>query len=88
MPPTTPTDLGAAVVCLAIATLLAASLASLTGSEGVKEMIGESSMWNPLVRVTMATVGRGGGRTERCQGAGPQQSREGDTFAGSLWTRS
>jgi hypothetical protein len=48
-PPTTPTDLGAAVDCLAVATLLAPSSAILTGSEGVKATVGESSMRNPLV---------------------------------------
>ena len=64
MPPTMPPDLCAAVDCLAVATLLAPSSASLTGSEGVKAMVGESSMWNPLVRATMATVAaEGGGRS-------------------------
>jgi len=56
MPPTTTTDLGAAVDCLAVATLLAASSVSLTGSEGVKATVGESTMQNPLVRVTMVTA--------------------------------
>ena len=50
------TDLGAAVVRLAVAALLSASSASLTGSEGVKATIGESSMRNPLVRAPMATA--------------------------------
>ena len=49
MPPTTTTDLGAVVDCLAVATLLASSLVSLTGSEGVKATVGESPMQNPLV---------------------------------------
>ena len=64
MPPTLPPDLCTAVDYLAVATLLAPSSASLTGSEGVKAMVGESSMWNPLVRATMATVAaEGGGRS-------------------------
>jgi hypothetical protein len=63
--PTTPTDLGASVVRLAVAALLAASSAYLTGSEGVKATISESSMRNPLVRATMATAAaeEAGGRS-------------------------
>ena len=64
MPPTTTTDLGAVVDCLAVATLLASSLVSLTGSEGVKATVGESPMQNPLVRATMVTAAvEGGGRS-------------------------
>ena len=53
---TTPTDLGAAEDRIAIAALLATLLVSLTGSVGVKAMVGGSSMWNPLVQATMANV--------------------------------
>ncbi len=61
-PPTTPKDLGEAVVQPAIAALLAASSASLlTGSKGVKTTVGESSMRNPLVGATMATAAREAG---------------------------
>jgi hypothetical protein len=63
-PPTTPTDLGAAVDCLAVAALLTALSDSLTGSEGVKATVIESSIRNPLVRATMATaVAEAGGRS-------------------------
>ena len=53
MPPTTPTDLGAVVNRLAVATLLAASSASF---DWVRWGQGNSSMRNPLVRATMATA--------------------------------
>ncbi len=63
-PPTTPTDLGAAVDRLAVAALLTALSDSLTGSEGVKATVIESSIRNPLVRATMATaVTEAGGRS-------------------------
>ena len=62
--PTTPTDLGTATDRLAVAALLATSLASLTGSEGVKATVGESSMQNSLARATMAiTAVEAGGRS-------------------------
>ena len=87
MPPTTPTDLGAAVDRLPVAILLLAALpSSLTGSEAVKAMVGKEFNVESSCGSDNGNRGRGCGRTERCQGAGPRRSREGSICVVSLRT--
>ncbi len=86
MPPATTTDLGAAVDRLPVAVLLTASPSSLTGSEAVKATVSKEFNAESSGVSDNGNRGRGCGRMERCQGAGPRWSREGSICVVSLRT--